>query len=289
MFLGRLRNEARPPAESENRSRSDGVNGKTKMWVLGALVAVLAAGVTWQTIRGKYELSPKVAAVPSAKAPSAVGKPAAGVLNSQPPVTSAPAAPSASPPPNAGPPPSASPPPISKGSDEYAFSRPPGKPSGSGGDANSLRDNGQTGGGEPGATGSQVGGGGGVVGSAPVGSASDGQSMNDRGPSVEEMVQNAQTALARGNLISPRDASALYWARRARQVDPQNRVAIQIEDMILVGSIRVIEADRRAGRYDNALRNLDMLQSLYPNRRDDLGQLRSAIVNDQRRSAYAPR
>jgi hypothetical protein len=261
------------------------VNAKTKIWVLAALVAVLAAGVIWQTIRSKDELPPKDGAVASVKAPSAVGKPTAGVLNS-PPAISAPGAPSASLPPSASPPlnsgplPKSSPPPKTKGSDQYALSRSPSKPSGSGGDANSPGDYGQTGGGGPGATGSQGGGG--------VASAPDGQSMNDRGPSVEEMVQNAQTALARGNLISPRDESALYWARRARQVDPQNRVAIQIEDMILVGSIRVIEADRKAGRYENALRNLDMLQSLYPNRRDDLGQLRSAIANEQRRSANAP-
>jgi hypothetical protein len=254
------------------------VSAKTKMWVLAVLVTALAAAVIWQIVHGKNELLPKPADVASARVPtSAVGKPAAGVPTSPPPVVSRPL----------NIPPSAIPPQSSRRSDEIASSRRPSstlpETGGSEGDANSLRDNGKTGGEVPDSS-AHGGGGGGLEGPTP-----DGQSMNNRGPSVDEMVQNAQTALARGNLISPRDGSALYWVRRVQQVDPQNRVAIQIEDMILVGSIRVIEADRRAGRYDGALRNLDMLQSLYPNRRDDLGQLRSSIVNDQRRSALAPR
>lgn len=259
------------------------MNAKTKMWVLAALVTALATAVIWQIVHGKDELSPKPAAVASSRLPSAVGKPGAGVPISSPRAAAAPtgAAPSFTP--------SATPLPSSSGSDEIPSSRPPSSSlpgtSGSGRDAKVRSDYGKTGGGGGVSdSASQGGGGGGVVGSAP-----DGQSMKAPGPSVDEMVQNAQTALARGNLITPPDNSALYWARRARQVEPQNRVAIQIEDMILVGSIRVVEADRRAGRYDNALRNLDMLQSLYPNRRDELGQLRSVIVNEQRRSAYAPR
>jgi hypothetical protein len=249
------------------------------MWVLAALVAVLAAAVIWQTIHGKNELSPKPAAVASSSLPSAVGKPEAGILILPPAVKPAPMAAA----------PIAVPAPKRSESDENAVPPPPGKASGIGGDANPPSDHGKTevAGGGPGETASQ-GGGRGVAGSAP-----DKPSINERTHepqlSADQMVQNAQTALARGNLISPRNDSALYWVRRARQADPQNRVAIQIEDMILVVSIRVIEADRKGGRYENALRNLDMLQSLYPNRRDDLGQLRSAIVNEQQRSAYAPR
>jgi hypothetical protein len=99
--------------------------------------------------------------------------------------------------------------------------------------------------------------------------------------SADGMMQNAQTALARGNLISPADDSALYWARRVQEVQPQNQTAIQIEDMILVGSIRLIEAEEKASRYENASRRLDALQALYPSRRDLFARMRSEIKKAQ--------
>jgi hypothetical protein len=95
--------------------------------------------------------------------------------------------------------------------------------------------------------------------------------------SADGMMQNAQAALARGNLISPADDSALYWARRVQEVQPQNQTAIRIEDMILVGSIRLIQAEEKASRYENASRRLDALQALYPSRRDLLGRMRSEL------------
>jgi hypothetical protein len=107
--------------------------------------------------------------------------------------------------------------------------------------------------------------------------------------SVDAMVQNAQAALAAGNPISPPDNSALYWARRARRINPQNHAAIQIEETILFGSIQLIQADRKAGRYERALGRLDTVQALYPDHRE-LAQLRSEILEEQsRRQRYAPR
>ena len=101
-------------------------------------------------------------------------------------------------------------------------------------------------------------------------------------------MQNAQTALARGNLISPADDSALYWARRVQEVQPQNQTAIRIEDMILVGSIRLIEAEEKASRFENASRRLDALQALYPSRRDLFARMRSEIKKAQSTVESAP-
>jgi hypothetical protein len=102
------------------------------------------------------------------------------------------------------------------------------------------------------------------------------------------MMQNAQTALARGNLISPADDSALYWARRVQEVQPQNQTAIQIEAMILAGSIRLIEAEEKASRYENASRRLDALQALYPSRRDLFVRMRSDLRKAQSADGSAP-
>jgi hypothetical protein len=106
--------------------------------------------------------------------------------------------------------------------------------------------------------------------------------------SADGMMQNAQAALARGNLISPADDSALYWARRVQEVQPQNQTAIRIEDMILVGSIRLIQAEEKASRYENASRRLDALQALYPSRRDLLARMRSELKAAQSADGSAP-
>jgi hypothetical protein len=98
----------------------------------------------------------------------------------------------------------------------------------------------------------------------------------------EGMLEKAQAALARGDYVSPPDNNALYWARRARRMNPQYQPAIQIEETILFEVTQLIQSDRKAGRYDSALMRLDMMQKLYPNR-TQLTQLRSTIQQEQSR------
>lgn len=105
----------------------------------------------------------------------------------------------------------------------------------------------------------------------------------NKGPlPLDLIIANAQAALANGQLITPTDNSALYWARRARRLDPSNETATRIENTILLGGIHLVQLDRKAGSYQRALDRLTTLQRLYPNRLD-LAQLRSAILVDESR------
>jgi hypothetical protein len=105
----------------------------------------------------------------------------------------------------------------------------------------------------------------------------------NKGPlPLDVIVSNAQAALANGQLITPSDNSALYWARRARRLDPSNETAIRIENAVFLGGIHLVQQDRKAGRYQSALDRVAILQSLYPNG-PDLTELRSVILADESR------
>jgi hypothetical protein len=98
---------------------------------------------------------------------------------------------------------------------------------------------------------------------------------------IEVIIANAQAALANKQLITPEDNSALYWARRARRLDPTNETATKIENAIFQVTMNIIQQDRKAGRYQSALDRVAILQHLYPNR-PDLVQLQSVIQTDER-------
>lgn len=98
---------------------------------------------------------------------------------------------------------------------------------------------------------------------------------------AEVYVEKAQAALARGHLIYPEDDSAIYWARRAKLLNPQNGTAILIEQLILTQSVQIIQNERKAKRYNAARSQLVVLESLYPNRAD-LERLRSTLTSEQR-------
>jgi hypothetical protein len=109
------------------------------------------------------------------------------------------------------------------------------------------------------------------------------QLSTPQGPlTAEMMLEKAQAALARGDYVSTPDNNALYWARRARRMNPQYQPAIQIEETIFFEVTQLIQSDRKAGRYDSALMRLDMMQKLYPNR-TQLTQLRSTIQQEKSR------
>jgi len=97
---------------------------------------------------------------------------------------------------------------------------------------------------------------------------------------AEVYVEKAQAALARGHLIYPEDDSAIYWARRAELLNPQNGTAILIEQLILTQSVQIIQNERKAKRYNAARSQLAVLESLYPNRAD-LERLRSTLTSEQ--------
>ncbi len=99
---------------------------------------------------------------------------------------------------------------------------------------------------------------------------------------VEMYVEKARAALVKGHLIYPEDDSAIYWARRAKLLNPQNGVAIQIEKLIFDQSLQVVQIQRRAKQYNAARINLAVLESLYPNRAD-LERLRSTLMSEQLR------
>ncbi|HZW81067.1 MAG TPA: hypothetical protein VFF50_11385 [Candidatus Deferrimicrobiaceae bacterium] len=230
---------------------------KTRVWVLSGLIATLAAGVVLEIIHRKDDSPKKTAAAPIARSfapvggekPSA-GKKTAGVATSVAPTAVAPKRATVAPPAK-----------KHSGPDEYAASPPaPREQTGARDGAN-----------------------------ATSGESVQTRTVPSREPlSAEVMIQNAQAALARGDLISPPEENALYWSRRARRINPQNQPAVAIEETILLGSIQLIEADRRAGRYDRALKRLSIMQTLYPDR-PELARLLSAIQQEQSsRHQYVP-
>ncbi len=215
------------------------MNPKTRVAVLGGLVVILAGGVTWEITHHEDAPSKGPAAVASAhvKSESRVA--------------------------TAAPPPRTKPSPRVPAGDDGLSTYGGG---GVGGGGRNIDDDAQAASAPPPA-----------ASAAPA----DGSPGSSGGPytdplPVTQLVKNAQAALVRGDLISPTDNSALYWARRARRVNPQNTAAIQIEETILLGSIQLIQADRKAGRYNSALQRLDTMQTLFPDR-VELWRLRSDI------------
>ena len=97
---------------------------------------------------------------------------------------------------------------------------------------------------------------------------------------IEGFMQNARTALAEGNLISPENNNALYWVRRAKEINPHDTAAIQIEQMILAHGILIVQREQKAKNYAGALALLAPLESLYPNN-SDLRKLRTSIWDEQ--------
>jgi hypothetical protein len=236
------------------------MSSKAKVWVLSGLVATLAAAVIWKIIDRRVDPAKRPAAVASARLPIPQGseKPSAGIKGISVATHSASTARGSK---TVTAPPAAE---QQSGPDEYAAS--------------------------PAAPGRQTGGEGGDTANSTSRESIQTQPFPSREPLPGEVIiQNAEAALARGNLISPPDDNALYWARRAQRINPQNQPAIQIEEAILLGSIQVIQADQKAGRYDSALKRLTIMQTLYPNRRE-LSRLRSAIQQEQsRRQQYVTR
>jgi hypothetical protein len=114
------------------------------------------------------------------------------------------------------------------------------------------------------------------------------QPIPPRPSPVEMYVEKARAALVKGHLIYPEDDSAIYWARRAKLLNPQNGVAIQIEQLIFDQSVRTVQIERKAKQYSAALTNLAVLESLYPNRAD-LERLRFTLVSEQRQEGQAAR
>lgn len=223
------------------------MNPNTRVAVLVVLVVILAGGVTWEITHHKDAPSKGPAAVASAHRESE-----SQVATAAPPPRSKPS------------------PRVPAGDD--GLSTGGGGGVGGGGGGRNRDDDAQAASAPPPA-----------ASAAPA----DGSPGGSGGPytdplPVAQLVKNAQAALVRGDLISPEDNSALYWARRARRVNPQNTAAIQIEETILLGSIRLIQADRKAGRYNSALQRLDTMQTLFPDR-VELWRLRSDIEGEMRR------
>ncbi len=107
------------------------------------------------------------------------------------------------------------------------------------------------------------------------------QPIQPRPTPAEIYVEKARAALVKGHLLYPEDDSALYWARRAKMLNPQNGTAIQIEQLILDQSVQAIQNDRKAKKYNAARTQLAILESLFPNRAD-LERLRYTILSEQR-------
>ena len=114
------------------------------------------------------------------------------------------------------------------------------------------------------------------------------QTIPPRPTPVEMYVDKARAALVKGHLIYPEDDSAIYWARRAKLLNPQNAVAIQIEQLILAQSVQVVQNQRKAKQYSSARTNLAVLESLYPNRAD-LERLSSTLMSEQRQDEQTAR
>ncbi len=114
------------------------------------------------------------------------------------------------------------------------------------------------------------------------------QTIPPRPTPVEMYVEKARAALVKGHLIYPEDDSAIYWARRAKLLNPQNAVAIQIEQLILAQSVQVVQNQRKAKQYSAARTNLAVLESLYPNRAD-LERLSSTLISEQRQEEQSAR
>jgi hypothetical protein len=82
----------------------------------------------------------------------------------------------------------------------------------------------------------------------------------------EEAEQSAERAFQQGRLIEPSNDSALYWARRAKQLGDPN--VGSIEHSVLDTELALVESERKSGDYGRALTLINQLQTLFPGHRE---------------------
>lgn len=95
-------------------------------------------------------------------------------------------------------------------------------------------------------------------------------------PAVAGTLQNAVAAFQAGRLIEPAGNNALYFARQARQTEPNNTAAINLEQRVFGTATRNVSNLIATGNTVEASRQLDILMQDFPNQ-PTLIQLQNAI------------
>ena len=103
---------------------------------------------------------------------------------------------------------------------------------------------------------------------------------------INRLLLNAQSAYEAGKFIDPSDSSALHYARQARLLD-RNKAepeASNIEKRVFQVTMNRVQAARQGHSYDDALGQVNLLISLFPDRSEPYS-LKQDIVNEQQQYA----
>jgi hypothetical protein len=108
-------------------------------------------------------------------------------------------------------------------------------------------------------------------------------------------MQKSEEAFQQLKFVEPAEGSALSFARRARELDPQSPDPPAMEERILEMMLRETAVARRNLRYDEALNQVARLESLFPNRpevadaRREIESDKEANLRAKERQAYEAR
>jgi TonB family protein len=105
---------------------------------------------------------------------------------------------------------------------------------------------------------------------------------NAQQAAVQQALTNGYAAMREGRLVVPDGNNAVYFARQAKQIDPTNAQAAQIEHVALLVGVQTTQSLVRSGRLQDAQIMYQGLASYFPN------QPQVAALAQQIQSAQAP-